>query len=363
MRREGAELIRFRWYGHNTGDDETPIFVERKVHHDSWTGEESSKDRFSIPQKKVFPFMKGTLTIDEYVNDLAKKMGESVHSKKLSHMVRLGREIQGEILSKKLQPMVRTSYLRAAFQASDTNAVRISLDANLCMVDEFMPAGHPHLPWCRVAEDLLGKNQVVRFPVTVLEVKLQKEQPPWVTRMLAECGAVMLYKFSKYQHGMAYLHRDRISQLPHWLEDLENRGLLSGFSPPRSLNLYNSTGSTFGRTSLERLPPHTRDARELSVAVVSSVSDDECVRQVLERSRNVKRLDPKSFFAAERTFLHYVQKALYLGGLSVALLTIRQNQQACHWCHVEGSDGRYTFREAGQQMGTRCGVCDPVVCG
>eukprot|EP00922_Rhytidocystis_sp_ex-Travisia-forbesii_P061574 GHVS01091234.1.p1 GENE.GHVS01091234.1~~GHVS01091234.1.p1 ORF type:complete len:226 (-),score=30.70 GHVS01091234.1:8-685(-) len=207
MRREGAELIRFRWYGHNTGDDETPIFVERKVHHDSWTGEESSKDRFSIPQKKVFPFMKGTLTIDEYVNDLAKKMGESVHSKKLSHMVRLGREIQGEILSKKLQPMVRTSYLRAAFQASDTNAVRISLDANLCMVDEFMPAGHPHLPWCRVAEDLLGKNQVVRFPVTVLEVKLQKEQPPWVTRMLAECGAVMLYKFSKYQHGMAYLHR------------------------------------------------------------------------------------------------------------------------------------------------------------
>eukprot|EP00922_Rhytidocystis_sp_ex-Travisia-forbesii_P061566 GHVS01091226.1.p1 GENE.GHVS01091226.1~~GHVS01091226.1.p1 ORF type:complete len:536 (-),score=76.79 GHVS01091226.1:1020-2627(-) len=348
MRREGAELIRFRWYGHNIGDDETPIFVERKIHHDSWTGEESSKERFCIPQKKVFPFMKGTLTIDEYVNDLAKKTGASLHGKKLWHMLKLGREVQKEILSKNLQPMVRTSYLRAAFQASDTNSVRISLDTNLCMVDEFMAGGHPHAPWCRVAEDLLGKNQVVRFPMAVLEVKLQTEQPPWVTRMLAECGAIMLYKFSKYQHGMAYLHRDRISQLPHWLDDLEQRGLLAGFSAPRSLNLYNSSGSAIGycgaqtpghlmisscggqsmlrrRNSVERLLPHPRGARELEVSGMI-MSDDECARRVLERSRNVKRLDPKSFFAAERTFLHYVQKALYLGGLSVALLTIHHGK-------------------------------------
>eukprot|EP00921_Rhytidocystis_pertsovi_P007994 GHVQ01013210.1.p1 GENE.GHVQ01013210.1~~GHVQ01013210.1.p1 ORF type:complete len:155 (+),score=20.07 GHVQ01013210.1:156-620(+) len=43
---------------------------------------------------------------------------------------------------------------------------------------------------------------------------------------------------------------------------------------------------------------------------------------VAERSRNIQRLDPKAFFAAERTFLHYIQKALYLGGLCVALLSI-----------------------------------------
>eukprot|EP00971_Amphidinium_carterae_P097427 1927846-Amphidinium_carterae.3 len=31
LRKEGARLVRFRWYGENTGDPNTEVYVERKV--------------------------------------------------------------------------------------------------------------------------------------------------------------------------------------------------------------------------------------------------------------------------------------------------------------------------------------------
>lgn len=59
------------------------------------------------------------------------------------------------------------------------------MDTNLCMVDELIPNGHPFEPWCRVGEEICGKDQVVRFPYAVLEVKLRALQPPWVSNILA----------------------------------------------------------------------------------------------------------------------------------------------------------------------------------
>lgn len=44
IRREHeAALIRFRWYGKQKFDMDDTIFIERKVHKDSWTGETSVK--------------------------------------------------------------------------------------------------------------------------------------------------------------------------------------------------------------------------------------------------------------------------------------------------------------------------------
>ena len=41
----GSIAIRLRWYG--TGEPKT-VFVERKTHHDKWTGERSVKERFVV---------------------------------------------------------------------------------------------------------------------------------------------------------------------------------------------------------------------------------------------------------------------------------------------------------------------------
>jgi SPX domain protein involved in polyphosphate accumulation len=47
----GAVALRLRWYG--TGEP-TLVFVERKTHRDSWTGDESVKERFNIKPEDVW---------------------------------------------------------------------------------------------------------------------------------------------------------------------------------------------------------------------------------------------------------------------------------------------------------------------
>lgn len=391
---EGAQLLRCRWYGENDGDPYKEIFIERKTHHEGWSGDNSAKERFSLPQKRVFDFLKGKVDIDEWAENLAASRGLSKSDKKIANLLRLGKDISSIITKHKLQPMVRTSYLRSAFQASDNNDVRFSLDVNLCMVDEFQPNFHPDPPWCRTAEEVLGKDQVVRFPFAVLEVKLQREQPAWVSQMLHESQAMMVYKFSKFQHGMAFLHRDKIGHygLPHWIPEFENRGYVPGFSiPPPSTKRdatvevgpgFSSSAHLATRSNVpawnlrqfeplslsssDASPPWRRlraepssarygakanvreesrrslllgsfypgakrsftDSTSLHLRIqgkATSGMGDEATTNYLEaihsRSLNITKLDPKSVFAAERTFLHYVHKALYIAGGGIAILT------------------------------------------
>ncbi len=56
-------------------------------------------------------------------------------------------EIQQQIDTKQLRPMVRTQYLRTAFQIPFDSTVRISLDTNLTMIKENPTDG----PTCTVA--------------------------------------------------------------------------------------------------------------------------------------------------------------------------------------------------------------------
>jgi hypothetical protein len=56
-------------------------------------------------------------------------------------------EIQQQIDTKQLRPMIRTQYLRTAFQIPFDSTVRISLDTNLTMIKENPDDG----PTCTVA--------------------------------------------------------------------------------------------------------------------------------------------------------------------------------------------------------------------
>mmetsp|Transcript_45705 Transcript_45705/g.129041 ORF Transcript_45705/g.129041 Transcript_45705/m.129041 type:complete len:561 (-) Transcript_45705:620-2302(-) len=228
MRLEGAELIRFRWYGFNDAQPDKEIFVERKTHHEGWTGESSTKERFAVPQQRVLAFMRGEVTIDDLVQEKAKEDGVPMSSGKYNRMLQLGREVQTSITQLQLQPVLRTSYYRSAYQLSASNEVRISLDENLCMVNELLPEGQTRDGWCRLRTDVLCKEEVVKFPYAVLEVKLQASEPEWVKHLLTASAAIDVYKFSKYQHGIAFLHRNLVPELPHWFEDFESKGYVAG---------------------------------------------------------------------------------------------------------------------------------------
>jgi len=46
---EGSKIVRIRWYE----NDNSNLFVERKIHHDSWTTLSSIKERFQIKSNKL----------------------------------------------------------------------------------------------------------------------------------------------------------------------------------------------------------------------------------------------------------------------------------------------------------------------
>jgi SPX domain protein involved in polyphosphate accumulation len=188
---EGAEAIRLRWYG---GMDNKQIFVERKTHREDWTGEKSVKARFPIKEENVNGYMSGEYRMDETFEALRKKGKKS--DKEIDSMLQLAGEVQYSVLSRALQPVMRSFYNRTAFQLPGDARVRISLDTELSLVREDNWDGKQRAGsnWRRMdigidyPFDQLDKEDIERFPYGVLEVKLQtqmgQEPPEWVRELV-----------------------------------------------------------------------------------------------------------------------------------------------------------------------------------
>ena len=97
-RNEGAQLFRFRWYG--LDPSKMPcIFVERKTHHESWSGDKSVKERYPVQYEQVSDLLKGNANVEsrQPTNDI------------------LAAEVETAIREQKLQPSIRSVYWRCAF--------------------------------------------------------------------------------------------------------------------------------------------------------------------------------------------------------------------------------------------------------
>ncbi|KAI9032647.1 VTC domain-containing protein [Phycomyces nitens] len=352
---EGAEAIRMRC---NT------IFVERKTHREDWTGEKSVKARFPIKEKYLNAFLSGNYTTDELFSK-AREQGRK-SEKEIEELEQLAQEVQYRVLTKRLHPMMRTFYNRTAFQLPGDARVRISLDTELSLIREDnegqVRSGDN---WRRndIGVDWpfkqLPDKDICRFPYAVLEVKLQthvgQEPPAWVVELVNSHLVESVPKFSKFIHGCATLLEDKIYQLPFWLpqmdidirkphnpsfglfrpeaiesssissgaqkdySDDENRveidmddeegastdyqeggimrdGILKVLSPPGLRNLVRKSKTTFVRNAAPHKAPTTR-------------------QPVIQRAPPVK-----TYFANERTFLHWLQFTLLLGALALGLL-------------------------------------------
>mmetsp|Transcript_36114 Transcript_36114/g.107231 ORF Transcript_36114/g.107231 Transcript_36114/m.107231 type:complete len:686 (+) Transcript_36114:60-2117(+) len=303
-RKEGARLLRFRWYGENNLEDDKEIYVERKIHHEGFSSAQSAKERCIIPQKLIYDYMKGKLDINEYYAKLA---AEGVYSDKARKAMKsIAVEVDQMIRDKQLQPIIRTSYYRCAFQLATSNEVRVSLDTQMSLLDEYIEGGHPSEPWCHVASDKLRKDQVYRFPFAILEIKLQNvsETPLWLRETLAEIGAIQVHKFSKFQHAMAFLHPEKIPLLPHWHADFQ---------------AWHEKKDQYARTSkltVNRLRSETSELDYMIPNIQAAVHPAGEGHYL----KDMTNLDPKGVFANERTLLHYAEKGMYVGALSVVLI-------------------------------------------
>ncbi|KAG6865743.1 hypothetical protein C0991_012215 [Blastosporella zonata] len=128
---EGAEAIRLRWYG---DVDTKTIFVERKTHREDWTGEKSVKARFPIKEHLVNAFLRGEYTVDAEFQQLVAKGKKT--QQEVDSMIQLANEVQYAVLTRRLQPVMRSFYNRTAFQLPGDARVRISLDTELALIRE-----------------------------------------------------------------------------------------------------------------------------------------------------------------------------------------------------------------------------------
>jgi SPX domain protein involved in polyphosphate accumulation len=227
-----AGSLRLKWSGQL--NDKPEINVEKKVVSKS---ADSKELRISIKEKYIQPFLKGEYKMEKQIRKLEERHGSD--SEEVKTFKSNVDEIQDFLKENKLEPMLRASYTRTAFQIPGDSRVRISLDTDLALIredalDPARPCRDPE-EWHRLDIDQneleypfssIKKGEIYRFPFAILEIKVKDTKASRNNSWLADLMSSHLVKeapqFSKFVHGVAQLFEDSVNSFPFWLSDLES---------------------------------------------------------------------------------------------------------------------------------------------
>jgi len=374
----GAIALRLRWYGAN---EPSIVFVERKTHRDSWTGEVSVKERFIVSESEVVQLFQNTYPIEQKRAAMEKK-GKT--QQELDEWELLVREILQVMQTKQLVPTMRTQCMRTAFQIPFDDTVRISLDTNLCMISERGYDIKGGKVWHRDPHKPLLNTEITRFPHAVLEIKLNLGPsgvtPKWVTDLQSSGLLYEVHKYSKFIHGCAALLPDEVRAVPYWIDDASIRDSLveSGAEKilaegpstdksrkaagPGANQLYahllpfgtideGKEKAATGRTK-QHLPSassyHKPTAHEFfdAPAIAEIDNHDPCCTRFNRfccpssegedggfGPTSVQKIEPKIFFANERTFLHWLHAGVTLSTIATGILAFAAEEANSSWAH------------------------------
>jgi len=131
-REQGATLVRARWYGDDADvsgvygdaaaarddddddDDDDDVFLERKSHHESWSVDDSVKERFKLARRELAGFISGAI-------DPSARFASDASARALATEIS-----RDEIEARRLTPSLRVDYRRAAFQVRSIQTYCIS---------------------------------------------------------------------------------------------------------------------------------------------------------------------------------------------------------------------------------------------
>ena len=225
-----------------------------------------------------------------------------------------------------LSPSVRTCYTRIALQSTSTNKVRFTIDRDIQVINE-RPS--PSKSWCLNDEDTINSACVIQLPYCVFEVKVSGEDgAPSSIAELKDYGVIVeARKFSKFLSGASLFNSNTVDRLPWWASDGafaplygEDRDLSDGVELVHTSSKSSSTESTSittygfdstGATTIEpnkidvaKAGPKKRSARRRSTVLRSSFLPITNKQQEIAPKRQA-RVEPKSYFANERTFIQW----------------------------------------------------------
>ena len=233
-------------------------------------------------------------------------------------------------------------------------------------------------------------NDITRFPHAILEVKIElggatTEPPEWVAELQNSGMLYEVHKFSKFIHGCAALLPEYVRAVPYWVDDASIRDSLirSGAGKilvkedsetgvgPGANEMYNhllpfgnvkephldAKGRTHATTSLiETGPTKSAVVTGDQYYAGADVSDEDILNSTLQgccedtcagwvfpfcsgyneetfASTSVQKIEPKIFFANERTFLHWLHAGVTLYTIAAGILAFaaETHSVSAHW--------------------------------
>lgn len=319
MRREGAPILRARWYGKRPKEFE-PVFLELKTHHESWVQSKSTKERATILERDMCAFLYPTkLWEAKDAEEVILRANPRLTREKLNTAVDLLLRMHSLVVKLRLRPCVRSTYQRLAFQSSSSNALRLTLDRNIMVSDETKVSPGQ---WSLDDDIISTKGKGCRCPFSVFEIKLNGDQTATAFHDLIEMQVIMdASKFSKFITGAAIFNQGRVSTLPYWASHPAFMSMFAAAPKPGSSTLPQELRSESVRkqTEVSQSPPPPSCRFSCSRWFDMTRPNVPTSGAWIAPQKSV-RVEPKSYFANERTLVQWMSAALFLITMSAFLL-------------------------------------------
>ncbi|QLQ79274.1 hypothetical protein HG537_0B06220 [Torulaspora globosa] len=249
LKTNAAPTLRLRWIGRLI--DKPAIFLEKRmVVEDPQTGNtELEETRLEMKTKFINGFIfNGD---QKYKEQTLSKLKESgTRQDEIVKTTNNFDSLQNFIMQEELQPVLRTTYRRTAFQIPGDDRVRVTIDSDILYIredcfDKDRPIRDSN-NWHRTDIDsnisnpmkILRSGEYSKFPYSVMEIKVKnpvsvqgnggstgklRKHGQWISELTNSHLVKEVPKFSLYIQGVASLFGDqeKLDVLPFWLPELE----------------------------------------------------------------------------------------------------------------------------------------------
>lgn len=220
-------------------------------------------------------------------------------------------EFRATARDKRLYPVMRVDCDRVVLQAADEHGggagTRVTVDTNI----RFLQERASHLEW-RTASDRFLAQDEIRFPFAVVEICVGEQwfasPPKWLQDLVANPMMHRENKFSKYIHANFAFQSAQGNPLnlrqPVWWDTMDI--IVPAPAAPPLNNISAPVAAP------EKSPS---DGMWSSLMALFSSSDAAVL------SGKVVKVEPKTLFAMERTFLAWLSPALFVSSFGVAIMS------------------------------------------
>lgn len=229
-----ASTLRFKWIGPLYNKPE--ILIEKKV-FEKQSETYNVDEKITLKEKHLDALVNGTFDVEKYLKKLSRK-GKS--DREIDDTRKHITSIEAYIKENHLQPCLRTTYKRTAFQIPGDDNVRVVIDSDIFFIredafDQQRPIRDPH-KWHRTDIDsrvnnpfsLLRKGEYVKFAYAEMEIKIKTRRKgkklTWVDDLVQSHLVKEIPNFSKFVHGISslFLEDDKLESIPFWFNELES---------------------------------------------------------------------------------------------------------------------------------------------